>query len=380
MKYQFDIVAFSHLRWDFVFQRPQQLLTRFANHHRVLFLEEPIDGGQEPDGWEITSPAPGITVGRPRLAHLGSRAADEITTTLRSMTGDLVRAEELGSPIVWVYTPMAEPLLDAVDAGLVVYDCMDELSLFLGAPPELVRLETALLDRADLVFTGGTSLYEAKRGRHPRVSCFPSSVDAAHFGRARSGGPSIPEPPDQAGLGHPRLGYFGVIDERLDAGIVDELASTHPEWEIVLVGPIVKIDPRSLPVRPNIHYLGQRRYDELPGYLAGWDVCLLPFAINPATRFISPTKTLEYMAAERPIVSAPIADVVDAYHHIVYIGETPADFGRACETAIASPAIEREARAARMRAVLARTSWDATAARMEQLIERALAGCSVANY
>jgi UDP-galactopyranose mutase len=380
MPQRIDVIAFSHLRWDFVFQRPQQLLSRFARQHRVLFLEEPIDAGVEPDGYELTRHSPSLTVARPRLAHLAGRSGGEVAATLQTLTRDLVAAEGFDTPVAWMYTPMALPLLDAVDPALVVYDCMDELSLFLGAPPELVERETELLARADLVFTGGVSLYEAKRARHPRVSCFPSSVDAAHFARAKSGRGVVPEAADQAMLGHPRLGYFGVIDERLDPKILVALADAHPEWQIVMVGPIVKIDPATLPVRPNIHYLGQREYHQLPAYLAGWDVCLLPFAMNAATRFISPTKTLEYMAAERPIVSAPIADVVDAYCHIVYLGETPADFVRACETALSAPAIEREARAVRMRTVLARTSWDATASRMEKLIEGALAGRFVANY
>jgi UDP-galactopyranose mutase len=380
MKNRFDIVVLSHLRWDFVFQRPQQLLSRLATRHRVLYLEEPVDGGSRPDGWEITRPAPGVVVGRPRMETLGSRESGELLGALSRMTGDLVRDQGIESPVAWVYTPMAEPLLDAVDAALVVYDCMDELSLFLGAPPELVRLEAALLSRADLVFTGGASLFEAKRHRHPNVTCLPSSVDAAHFARAARGAGSVAEAPDQAPLGSPRLGFFGVIDERLDQEIVDALAAAHPEWQIVMVGPVVKIDPRSLPARPNIHYFGQRRYDDLPSFVVGWDLCLLPFAMNPSTRFISPTKTLEYMAAERPIVSTPIADVVDAYDHIVYVGAGPDGFLAACETALAAPAIERDAHAARMRAVLARTSWDVTAFHMEKLIDGALAGRFVANY
>jgi UDP-galactopyranose mutase len=275
-------------------------------------------------------------------------------------------------PVGWVYTPMAEPLLDAIDPALVVYDCMDELSLFLGASSELGRREAALLERADLVFTGGASLYEAKRERHPRVSCFPSSVDARHFAQARRAAPAIPEPADQAAIPRPRLGYFGVIDERLDLEVLDAVAAAHPEWQIVMVGPTVKIDPATLPKRPNIHYTGQRPYEELPAYMAGWELCLLPFARNDATRFISPTKTLEYMAADRPIVSTPIADVVRSYSDIVYLADTPAAFVQACERALTASAEERAARGGAAAAVLAQTSWDSTASRMEQLIEESI--------
>lgn len=281
--------------------------------------------------------------------------------------------EELGTTnlLTWLYTPMALPLALALDPDAAVYDCMDELSLFLGAPPELLTLESQLLEYADVMFTGGPSLFRAKQSRHPNVHCFPSSVDAEHF-RVRERLTSEAE--DQAELPHPRLGFYGVIDERLDLAIVDRLAEAHPDWQIVLVGPVVKIDPASLPRRPNLHYLGQRSYEELPRYLAGWDVCLLPFARNDATRFISPTKTLEYMAAELPIVSTSIRDVADVYGDIVYLGDTPDEFLAACEQALASSAQERATRAQRMRKVLAGTSWEATASAMEQLLTEAVAG------
>ncbi len=373
---QFHIVVFSHLRWDFVYQRPQHLLSRFAQRHRILYIEEPVAAaaGDETDGWELNHSEPNILVARPRLANLAARSEDEVTRVTRDLVGQLVMTEEFTRAVVWMYTPMAEPLLDAIEPALVVYDCMDELSLFLGAPPELLRREAALLERADLVFTGGVSLYEAKRERHPQVSCFPSSVDARHFAQAKPDADTVAEPPDQASLSRPRLGYFGVIDERLDLAILDQLGAAHSEWEIVLVGPVVKIDPGTLPRHPNVHYLGQRTYHELPAYLSGWDVCLLPFARNEATRFISPTKTLEYMAAERPIVSTPIADVVRSYGEIVYLADSPASFVNACERALAAPGTERESRAVAMRAVVAQSSWDVTAARMEQLIDQSLSG------
>jgi UDP-galactopyranose mutase len=366
------IVVLSHLRWDFVYQRPQQLLSRLALRRRILFVEEPVDGGSEADGWLLSHPAPGMLVARPRLANLGARGPDEALSSVARLLRELLQLEGIAHPVAWVYTPMMEPLLDELDPSLVVYDCMDELSLFLGAPPELLRRETALLERADLVFTGGVSLYEAKRKRHPRVACFPSSVDAPHFARANAHDAPA-EPADQAALPHPRLGFFGVLDERLDLELLDAVASAHPDWQIVMVGPTVKIDPAGLPRRPNIHYLGQRPYEDLPAYLAGWDVCLLPFAMNDATRFISPTKTLEYMAAGRPIVSTPIADVMRSYAHIVYLADGPAEFVAACERALSADDAERGQRAEHARAVLERTSWDATAAEMNGLLEEALA-------
>ena len=364
------IVVFSHLRWDFVYQRPQHLLSRLARQRPVLFVEEPVHGSGEPI-WEISEPVTGVRVLRPRTPVHAPGFDEEQVPVLGAMLSAFMAAEQIERPVAWFYTPLALPLATAIDPSVVVYDCMDELSLFLGAPPELLHLEADLLRRADVMFTGGPSLYAAKRDRHPNVHCFPSSVDVAHFGAARPGG-SLEEPGDQAGLPRPRLGFYGVIDERIDLALLDHLARAHPEWQLVMVGPVVKIDPRTLPRHPNIQYVGQRTYDELPAYLAGWDVCLLPFALNDATRFISPTKTLEYMAAERPIVSTPIADVAGPYGSIVYLGDGPAGFTAACEAALAATADEHEHRTAEMRAVLSRTSWDATARAMNRLINRAL--------
>ncbi len=362
------IVVFSHLRWDFVYQRPQHLLSRLARRRPVYFIEEPVGAEGAAASWQRSTPEPGVTVCRPATPCRAHGFADEQMPHLQGLVADLLRAEGLTDYLAWFYTPMALPLLDGLRPRAVVYDCMDELFAFRGAPPALLEREAQLLRRADVVFTGGPSLYRAKKDRHPNVHCFPSSVDAGHFGKARDGGP---EAADQAGLARPRLGFFGVIDERFDMPLLDSLARARPDWQFVMVGPVVKIDPATLPRHANVHYFGQRAYAELPGFLAGWDVCLLPFARNEATRFINPTKTLEYMAAERPIVSTPITDVAEPYGDIVYLGDTPEEFLACCERALTAPAGERAARFRKMRGVLARTSWDATAAAMAELLDQA---------
>jgi UDP-galactopyranose mutase len=371
MRMPLPLVVFSHLRWNFVYQRPQHLLSRLAAHRRILFIEEPLHQPGVPPSWELARPEPNVLVGRLHTPLTGAGFADDQLACLRDLLPELLQQEGVGPCVAWFYSPPALPLRDALDHRATVFDCMDELSAFRFAPPELVHREAELLRVADLVFTGGPSLYRAKKDRHPNVHCFASSVDARHFGRARDG---LPEAADQARLPRPRLGFFGVIDERFDVPLLDALARAHPEWQLVMVGPVVKIDERTLPRHPNIHYFGQRGYDQLPAYLAGWDVCLLPFARNEATRYISPTKTLEYMAAEKPIVSTPITDVAEPYGHVVYLGDTPQAFLAACERALAAGAAERAARAEQMRAILAQTSWDATAGAMEALIERAVAG------
>ena len=299
------LVCFSHLRWRFVMQRPQHLLTRAARRYDVVFVEEPVFG-DGPAGLRIKE-EDGIRLATPHLPH--GLAAETRDAVLEALVAPLLA----GRPpaIFWYYTPAAVAFSRRLPRALTIFDIMDELSAFRGASPDLLRLEQELLEVADLVFTGGWSLHEAKRARHPSVHCFPSSVDVAHFGRARRG--DLLDPSDQAALPHPRLGFFGVIDERMDLGFVAALAALRPEWQLVMIGPVVKIDPAALPRPANIHWLGMKGYDELPTYLAHWDLALMPFALDESTRFISPTKTPEFLAGGLRVVSTPYPPNVRAY-------------------------------------------------------------------
>jgi glycosyltransferase involved in cell wall biosynthesis len=362
------LIVFCHLRWDFVFQRPQHLMTRLAEHYQILFVEEPVySEGQA--YLKKTAVAPNITVCQPHTAIHAHGFHDDQIPTLQSLLADLVPGGE--QPVVWFYTPMALPLLQGLHPSKIVYDCMDELAMFKNAPKQLLQRESALLNMADVVFTGGPSLYQSKRDRHANAHCFSSSVDAKHFRQAQDREISHP---DQSHIPHPRLGFYGVIDERFDVELVSRMADAHPDWNIVLVGPVVKIDPATLPKQPNVHYMGQRTYEQLPKFLAGWDVCLLPFAMNDSTKFISPTKVLEYMAAELPSVSTPITDVVVPYGDVVAIADTPETYIAACERMLALGEDEKLALAKRMREVVAGTSWDRTATRMHELISSAVPG------
>ncbi len=358
----FDVVVLSHLRWNFVYQRPQHLLSRCARQHRVFFVEEPIatDG---PIRMDVTTPRPGVWVAVPRLPEGTSPREAEMIQ--RHLLDDLLAERRVRSFVLWYYTPMAMAFSRHLDPLATVYDCMNELSAFAGAPPEMQEREQALLARADLVFTGGQTLYEAKRDQHPHVFAFPSSVDVPHFARARQ---TMRDPADQCAIPHPRLGFFGVIDERMDLELLAGIAQARPAWQLVLIGPVVKVNPAILPQAPNIHYLGRKEYDDLPSYLAGWDVALLPFAINASTRFISPTKTPEYLAAGKPVVSTPIRDVVQPYgvRGLVHIAGTTPEFVAAVERALSEDAAARIQRAD---AFLAQESWDSTWERMHRLIE-----------
>ncbi|HKY51122.1 MAG TPA: glycosyltransferase [Candidatus Limnocylindria bacterium] len=355
-----DLIVFSHLRWDFVYQRPQHVLSRFgARGWNVFFVEEPLDGAAALSTREV---APGVTVVRTSVPAALPTAVRE--RQLRDLLRDEWRQRRIERPVLWFYTPMALPLGEGLEPAAIVYDCMDELSAFLGANELLPQRESELLEIADLVFTGGRRLYEAKRGRHPAVHCFPSSVDAHHFMLARGW---RDERPDQAGIPRPRLGYFGVIDERFDIELIDGMARLSPGWSYVMVGPVVKIDPAVLPHHPNIHYLGPKSYADLPAYIATWDVALIPFARNEATRYISPTKVLEYMAAGTPIVSTSIADIVTPYgeRRLVRIADRPFF---AVAAAVEAMSEHRQARLEAFDRFLAGTSWDGTVREMERLV------------
>lgn len=358
------LLCFSHLRWNFVFQRPQHLMSRFAKTHKVFYWEEPnFKLDVQPTLELVTCESTGIIVATPILPEGMSEQQQE--SALRSLLDglDLPRGAEI---VRWYYTPMMFPFSRHLAASAVVYDCMDELSAFRFAPPELLEREAALIDSASLVFTGGKSLYEAKRDRHHSVHCFPSSVDTAHFKAARM---HNEDPSDQAHIGYPRLGYYGVIDERIDLQLISNLAEARPDWNIVMIGPVVKISEDELPRQPNIHWLGGKGYNELPQYLAGWDVALMPFAINESTRFISPTKTPEYLAGGKVVVSTPVTDVEAGYGQCprVCIAATSDGFIAACETALVYARTGEGAKVAD--AMIAASSWDKTQAEMESLID-----------
>ena len=362
MPLSYDLVCPSHLRWDFVYQRPQHLLSRFARERRVFYVEEPVFDADTPC-LHSTIRECGAWVIVPHLPD-GLTAA-EIDETLCDLMDQLFSEQGIEAHVLWYYTAMAIPWTRHLTPLATVYDCMDELSAFQGAPPILRQHERELFARADLVFTGGQSLYEAKRPHHSSVHLFPSSVDVPHFAKARQ---PLPDPSDQAGIPGPRIGFYGVIDERMDLDLLAGLAEARPEWQIVMVGPIAKIDPLRVPRHDNIHYLGPKHYADLPEYLAGWDVAMLPFARNESTRFISPTKTPEYLAAGKPVVSTPITDVVRPYgeQELVWIADTPSAFVDAIEQALRDDGGHLQGRAD---AFLAQMSWDRTWSEMAAQID-----------
>ena len=366
----FPIVVHSHLRWSFVWQRPQQTHSRLARNHRVLFIEEAValEPGESPH-LKLREVAPNLLVAQPAI-H------DEAGETFESREGRVlsVLREALAGPLGrrfaraahWLYTPLMEPQVGLFrQPAAILYDCMDELANFAFAPAQLARREKRLIERADLMFTGGHELYLAKRSLHPHVHPFGCGVDFEHFHRVAAG---LPESADLANIPRPRLGYVGVIDERLDYDLIARLAAGNPECSVVMVGPVVKVDPEALPKAPNIHYLGARDYLALPYYLAGFDVCLMPFALNDASRYINPTKTLEYLASGKPVLSTPVPDVVRQFADVATVAFA-ADFPAAARAILSGTCPDRRKGLETAR----KSSWEATVRRMEQLLEQSIA-------
>lgn len=399
-----DLVCVSHLTWDWVWQRPQQLLARLSRRYPVLYVEEPwIRIGPPSEELTVREVDPGLRIARLELSSDADtfwRRLDEtrdqdgfhpseVSKEIEAATlmfesrfqprlEDEVRRYVTGwrrrdAPLVlWLYTPMVVRFVDLLGPDLVVYDAMDELSSFRSAPRRLPELERKLLARADLVFAGTPSVYAAKKDRHPDVHLFPSGVEPADFAPSRA--ENVPVPDELRGVSRPVIGYCGVIDERSDLDLLASVADLRPDWTWVMVGPVIKIEERALPRRRNIIYPGKKRYDELPLYLAGFDVTMIPFAMNDATRYLLPTKTLEYMAAHKPIVSTPVKDVVDFFGSVVRIAATPEQFVGQVEAALRETEGEKTERLRREATLLSAHSWDGIVGRMQSLIEDRLAG------
>lgn len=372
-KKDFPIIVHCHLCWDWVWQRPQQFLSRLSKTHKILFVETvgPDDKLAAPMAtFRVPEQFPNITILRVQFPvwqwHDGARVDRERRRLVQEFLDGPLQGH-FQDAVQWFYDPMAvTAFAGRMGEVMTVYDCMDELSKFKGAPPEIVKRERELLACAEVVFTGGRKLLESKSRFHGNCHFYGCGVDWEHFGKARQAETVIPE--DVSRLPKPVYGFFGVVDERMDYDLVARLADANPDGSVVVVGPAIKVDPKQFPQRPNLHWLGGRSYDVLPAYCKAFDVCIMPFALNEATEFINPTKALEYMATGRPVVSTPVADVVRNFGSVVKIGRTPEEFLALCRAAYDEPdhvAISGGLEMAR------NSSWDSIVAQLESRIEEA---------
>jgi UDP-galactopyranose mutase len=324
-----------------------------------------------PDKLVISNESKNLFVVVPHLQH----DRDEChAARQKELLNHMISSMSINQFFTWYYTPMALPFTEHLSPEFVVFDCMDELSAFKFAPVELKNREKQLMEKADVVFTGGHSIYEAKKDQHSNIHPFPSSIDKQHFGLARK---IKKDPEDQTNIPHPRFGFAGVIDERLDIDLIAQAAAARPDWHFIMIGPVVKIDPASLPNFPNIHYLGGKDYKDLPKYIAGWDIAMIPFAMNESTKYISPTKTPEYLAAGKPVISTPIRDVVHPYgdNKLVHITDNAESF-----IAYAEKELKKRSRKTWLNKVdnfLSGNSWDRTWSQMVRQIENIVSTQSV---
>jgi glycosyltransferase involved in cell wall biosynthesis len=347
----YDIIVFSHLRWEFVYQRPQHIISRLAKKYKVLFVEEPIGQSSPAEKANIISINANLSIFQPRVDNISDISAVLVKH---------IKCNK--APVGWFYSAAFSPLITNFSFNKIVFDCMDELSLFKGASEQIVAQEKYLMSEAHIVFTGGKSLYQSKKKGHSNVYCFPSSVDENHFKQALNG---LEVPADIAHLPSPVIGYYGVIDERIDLKLLNKVAIQNSNASFVMVGPLAKIEQNDLPKQPNIFYIGMRSYNELPNYLKGFDIAMMPFALNDSTKFISPTKTLEYMAAGKPIISTAIKDVVRDYNKQISIINTAEEFTEAIIHYYNQPSNNFSPM---YKEILQATSWDATVEQMDELI------------
>lgn len=357
-----DLLVFSHLRWDFVFQRPQHLLSRYAKFRRVFYFEDPILGMTEIPRLHLRETSENVLIVVPYLPSAMSQ--DQMREALNDLVDDLIYEEEIIDFTLMYYTPMALAFTSHLKPHTVIFDCIDEISQFQEPAVEIRKYEKELMKKADLVFTAGMSLYEARKSQHHNIHPLPSSIDFHHFSQARG---RMIEPDDQVNIPHPRIGFYGVIDERFNLELLMQIADLKPDYQFIVIGPVRKIDPEILPRRSNIHYLGKKDYHALPLYLAGWDCAMMPFALNEATKYICPTKTPEFLAAGKPVVSTSIKDVIHpyGYQNLVYIADTPEDFIDAMDLAMEERKLPEWMD--RVDHYLKDNSWDKTFKKMAEL-------------
>lgn len=373
-KLDYPIIVHCHLRWEGVWQRPQQFLARLSRKHRVLFAEGPwlVDEDITPRyELKVVPEYPNVTIMQtwfPRSRFMDGAWVDAERNRLlkEALNGPL--KGQFNHPVQWFYDPMAvTAFLGKMNESAVVYDCMDQLSQFKFAPPEIIQRELQLLAKADVVFCGGRKLWEAKSKHNRNCHFYGCGVEVDHFAKARLPETAIPNDVDF--VHRPILGYFGVVDERMDYELVQKLADANPEWSVVIIGPVCKVDPNSLPCRPNLYWVGRREYPQLPNYTKAFDVCLMPFALNEATEYINPTKALEYMATGRQIVSTAVPDVVSNFSEVVRVAKSHDEFIQFCKEAVSAPnnaLIEKGLRMASL------NTWDCIVSKLDEHVREAL--------
>ena len=363
------LVVFSSQRWHFAWQRTQQLLTRLASNYRITVVEPPLTTHR--DAYlECTPVAHGITLAVPHTrCDPGGFHADQFPVTAR-LLAQFMREHAIVAPLVWLDTPAALPLVQALAPRAVVYDCHDDAAAH-GGDDGLRHLEEQLMRVADVVIAGGPSLYESHRARHANVHCIANAVAAAHFAPPSPSAKSIEAVSARAihaAIPNPRLGFFGVIDERIDLELLARVADLRPDWQIVMAGPLRGVTPAALPQRGNLMWLGAQTYAILPHLQAHWDLCLLPFKVDACAHHAAPIEALEFLAGQKSVVATPVHDVAALHGHIVRLAHGAHAFVEACRTAMCERGPLRRQRRIDALISVHSSTWERAADRVHKLL------------
>lgn len=353
---KFDLICLAIIDWHFRFQRPQQLATQFArNGHRAFYTRLTFAGAEHPTVdvhplgervYEIVLPGEATTnIYRDDLCDPTlSQAFDALR--------DFIRQHSIAEAICLVQHPFWTPLAHRLKERYgwkIVYDCMDDHSGFQYTHPEIVSREQALISSSDLVVASSRALFEYLSAQHSNCLLLPNAGDYAHFSRLppRDASPI-------ASLPRPVIGYYGAIAEWFDLEAVRCAAMAHPKWSFVLIGHTFGSNVQQLGDLANIHLLGEKKYAELPGFLAAFDVCVIPFLRTPLTEATNPVKVFEYLAAGKPIVARELPEL-EPLRDTVRLYTTPAEFASELERAVRD---DSPAQVAQRQSVARANTWE----------------------
>lgn len=366
------IVCLSSTRWSFLWQRPQQIMSRLCARHDILYVDPPFPVAEEQvrgisndesgtlivknlqtinDALQIFRP---LEISRFSYPDLDSNE-------LLKMNQELLQCQiqkalfQLGwqHPLLWLYDPRNVNLVDQLNPCGVIYDCVDSFRSFSWSHPHVSIWEEALVDRADVVLATSRALYQERLRKNRYTFLVPNAADYKHF----SPWQGYEKPADITAISRPRLGFIGAIYEWVDLELLQVIADKSPAWNLVLIGP--KQHGLQLPERSNIHWLGQRGYAELPAYVHSFDVALIPFLVNETTQHANPIKFWEYLAAGKPVVSTLLPEIPDV-PGVVWRSENHSMFCNHCAQALelVQHPLSRNKIITKARAIAYANSWE----------------------
>jgi len=379
-----DFVLYSNVGWDFLWQRPQQMAWHMSQHHPVAYIDWPPavlgqavihSKARKAVGRALRPPAeprpdlfrvkPFVPLGNRRYANW--RPIRQVNAaSVRSSVRRACRRLGFEHPILWAY--FSPFLLEYCGDDLpLLYECVDDQRLFAapGRPAdEVVRRERAIATRATWVTATARHLCDRVESVYG-VAChyLPNGCEYDHFRQALR---PLPAPDDLEPIPGPRVGYVGAVAYWLNLDLIAEVAALRPEMSFVFVGPVIgdKVEERLAGIA-NVHLLGEKHYADLPRYLAHFDVCTIPFKLDEFMRSVNPIKFYEYLAADRPVVAAPLPELLP-HAAVARFAEDPSDFAQAIDASLAEP---RDARSEARQRVAQANTWDARCQRVLDIVE-----------